>query len=96
MTQQPAADFLLSGKVWPGPRRGVNWAGYIAWAAGCLVGMLGNIRGIPQSWKDADHPAALYSFIVAFIVYCVLARSGARPEALGEIESAGMADRRVP
>jgi cytosine permease len=67
MTQQPAADFLLSGKVWPGPRRGVNWAGYIAWAAGYSVGMLGNICGIPQSWKDADHPASLCFFIVAFV-----------------------------
>lgn len=67
-----AADFLLSGKKWLGPRRGINWAGYIAWIVGCFIGMVGIIPGIPNSWKNADHPAALYSFIVAFIIYLLL------------------------
>jgi cytosine permease len=64
-----AADFVLSGKKWLGPREGVNWVGYIAWVIGCSVGMLGIVPGIPQSWKNADHPAAVYSFLVAFIIY---------------------------
>ena len=29
-----AADYLLSGKKWAGPREGINWAGYGAWAVG--------------------------------------------------------------
>jgi cytosine permease len=74
-----AADFLLSRKKWLGPRRGINWAGYVAWAVGCFIGMLGNIPGIPQNWKSADHPAAVYSFMVAFVLYCILTWAGARP-----------------
>ena len=35
-----AADYLLSGHKWAGPRRGINWAGYGAWAVGFLVGMI--------------------------------------------------------
>lgn len=64
-----AADFVLCGKKWLGPRQGINWAGYVAWVIGSFVGMLGIVPGIPQSWKNADHPAAVYSFLVAFIIY---------------------------
>lgn len=71
-----AADFLLSGKRWLGPRQGINWAGYAAWLFGCFVGMLGIIPGIPECWKNADHPAAVYSFVVAFVIYLI-----ARPSA---------------
>src|SRR5271165_6197376 len=31
-----AADYLLSGKRWSGPRAGINFAGYGAWAVGFL------------------------------------------------------------
>ena len=34
------ADYLLSGKKWAGPREGINWAGYGAWALGFIVGIL--------------------------------------------------------
>ena len=33
------ADYLRNGK-WTGPRKGINWAGYIAWGLGFLVGIL--------------------------------------------------------
>ena len=33
-----AADYLLSGGKWAGPRAGFNLAGWISWAAGFLVG----------------------------------------------------------
>lgn len=33
------ADYLLTGRRWSGPRRGINWAGYLAWATGFLVGI---------------------------------------------------------
>lgn len=74
-----AADYLLAGKKWSGPRQGVNWAGYAAWAIGFIVGILQHIPGVPASWQKADHPAVLYSFIIGFIVYWVLAKAGARP-----------------
>jgi cytosine permease len=71
-----AADFLLSGGKWPGPRKGINIAGYAAWALGFIVGILNHplINGL-ASW----HAAALYSFVVGFIVYLVLAKLGLQP-----------------
>ena len=32
------ADYLLSGKKWAGPRSGINFAGYGAWAVGFVIG----------------------------------------------------------
>src|SRR5262249_13027179 len=63
-----AADYLLSGRKWAGPRQGINFAGYGAWAAGFAVGLL--------PWQ----PAAVYSFIVGFVVYAVLAKIGLQPK----------------
>jgi cytosine permease len=74
-----AADFLLSGGKWPGPRKGINAAGYAAWAIGFLVGISNNAvlgkLAVLKSW----HPAALYSFVVGFIVYLILAKAGLEP-----------------
>jgi purine-cytosine permease-like protein len=75
-----AADYLLAGGKWSGPRRGVNWAGYAAWALGFVVGILGEIPSVPASWVKADRPAVLISFIVGFAVYLLLAKAGAWPE----------------
>ncbi|HVA00317.1 MAG TPA: cytosine permease [Terriglobia bacterium] len=75
-----AADYLLAGRKWSGPRRGINWAGYVAWAMGFVVGILNSIPGVPASWVKADRPAVLFSFIVGFVVYLVLAKAGLLPE----------------
>jgi purine-cytosine permease-like protein len=75
-----AADYLLAGRKWSGPRRGVNWAGYAAWALGFVVGILDRIPGVPAAWIKADQPAVLISFFVGFAVYWVLAKAGTRPE----------------
>ena len=75
-----AADYLLAGKKWSGPRKGINWAGYVAWAIGFVVGILNSIPGVPASWVKADRPAVLFSFIVGFVVYFVLAKAGVLPE----------------
>jgi cytosine permease len=69
------ADYLRSGK-WSGPRQGINWAGYIAWAVGFFVGILGVIPGIGFSYGLET----LMSFIVGFTVYLILAELGLEPE----------------
>jgi len=74
-----AADYLLAGKRWSGPRRSINWAGYIAWAVGFVVGILNDIPGVPSSWVKADRPAVLWSFVVGFVLYWILAKAGVRP-----------------
>jgi cytosine permease len=64
-----AADYILSGKKWAGPREGINWAGYGAWAAGFAVGV-----------QKSFQPAVLYGLIVGFIVYVALAKMGLEPK----------------
>jgi cytosine permease len=70
------ADYLTSGRRWAGPRLGINWAGCIAWLVGFLVGIPEHIPGLPAAWVKADNPSGLYSFIVGFVVYFVLAKAG--------------------
>jgi cytosine permease len=82
-----AADYLVSGKKWAGPRAGINWAGYIAWALGFTVGVLDHIPGVPAALVNADHPAPLFSFVVGFVVYFALAKAGMLPAALPLEES---------
>ena len=72
-----AADYLLAGRRWSGPRLGINWAGCIAWAIGFLVGIPGAIPALTAAWVKADNPSGLYSFAVGFIVYYILAQVGA-------------------
>ena len=74
-----AADYLLSGRKWAGPRRGINWAGYGAWALGFIVGIIPFLP-LPDAVKQYSQPAVLYSFLVGFVVYALLAKSGAEPE----------------
>lgn len=69
------ADYIRSGE-WSGPRKGINKAGYIAWAAGFLVGILGIIPGIGFSYGLET----LMSFIVGFVVYLILAECGLETE----------------
>jgi cytosine permease len=68
-----AADYLLAGQKWSGPRQGINWAGYLAWAVGFLVGILDKIPGVPVGLVNADRPAVLWSFVVGFVLYFLLA-----------------------
>jgi cytosine permease len=69
------ADYIRQGG-WNGPRKGINWAGYIAWAVGFLVGILGMLPGIGFSYGLET----LLSFIVGFAVYLVAAEMGFEPE----------------
>jgi cytosine permease len=73
-----AADYLLSGRRWAGPRQGINWAGYAAWAGGFLVGIL-PILPVSPAIKSYSQPAPLYSLLVSFIIYAIFAKSGLEP-----------------
>lgn len=76
-----AADYILSGKRWAGPREGINWAGYIAWAVGFTVGILPSpLLGLPADVQRYAEPAALYSLIAGFVVYMILAKAGMEPK----------------
>lgn len=73
------ADYFLSGRKWAGPREGVSIAGYGAWVIGFLVGISNNGmmtkllgRELVAEWQ----PTALYSLIVGFVVYAILAKAG--------------------
>jgi cytosine permease len=73
------ADYLLSGRKWEGPREGINFAGYGAWAVGFLVGILPFLP-ISASVKPYLQPAAVYSFVAGFVVYAGLAKAGLQPK----------------
>lgn len=82
------ADYLLAGRKWSGPRQGINWAGYIAWALGFLIGVLPQIPGVPAGWAQADRPAPVFSFVVGFVVYWLLAKAGLRTAVIPATELA--------
>jgi cytosine permease len=69
------ADWYLSGKRWAGPREGINWAGYGAWALGFLVG-IAPVLGFNVQ------PAALWSYLTGFVVYVALAKAGLEPKTI--------------
>lgn len=69
------ADYWLSGRDWAGPREGVNFAGYGAWAVGFIIGILPFLP-IPEETKPHLQPAAVYSFVAGFLVYLILAKAG--------------------
>jgi cytosine permease len=74
------ADYLLAGGKWAGPRQGINWAGYLAWAVGFVIGILPLLGSVPASIKTYDQPAALFSMVAGFIVYIVVAKAGGEPK----------------
>jgi cytosine permease len=63
-------DYLLAGGKWSGPRAGFNPAGWIAWLAGFVVGILPilNIYQVPA--------APVAAFVVGAVVYFVCAKLG--------------------
>jgi cytosine permease len=74
------ADYLLSGRKWAGPRQGINFAGYISWAAGFVVAILPMIA--PDKFGFIS-PAPVIAFVIGFVLYAVLAKAGLEPEVVG-------------
>jgi cytosine permease len=73
-----AADYLLEGRKWHGPRPGINAAGYTAWAIGFLVGIVPFLP-VSETVKIYAQPAVVYSFITGFVVYALMAKGGFLP-----------------
>jgi len=73
-----AADYLLSGREWAGPRQGINFAGYGAWLIGFIIGILPFL--LPPETAPYAEPAPLYAFIAGFVMYVVLAKAGLQPK----------------
>ena len=64
-------DYLLSDGKWTGPRAGFNPAGWIAWAAGFVVGILPNLGvNVPV--------APVLAFVIGAVVYFLCAKMGMR------------------
>lgn len=77
------AEYVRHRGQWPGPRRGVNPAGLVAWCAGLVVGL------VPQAallggWSDGSRlqPASLFAYATAFVVYYAVALLGAESATL--------------
>ncbi|HEX4164169.1 MAG TPA: cytosine permease [Bryobacteraceae bacterium] len=83
-----AADYWLAGKRWAGPRPGINFAGYGAWAVGFVVGILPFLP-ISNNISPYLQPAAVYSFVVGFLIYALLAKAGLQPKPINEAVTAG-------
>jgi cytosine permease len=81
------ADYVLSGGKWAGPRQGINWAGYLAWAVGFVIGIAPLVKAIPDSLKAWDQIAPLYSMIAGFIVYIVVAKLGGEPRPVAIVQA---------
>ncbi|WP_406696457.1 purine-cytosine permease-like transporter [Singulisphaera sp. Ch08] len=77
------ADYVRSRGVWPGPRRGLNPAGLVAWFMGLGVGLVPLIA-VAGGWSDGSRlqPASVYAFATAFLVYSLLAAFGAETQAM--------------
>ncbi len=71
------ADYILSGYKWSGPRKGINFAGYISWAVGFIVAILPTINGEKFSFIS---PAPVIAFVIGFVLYLVLAKAGLEPQ----------------
>jgi cytosine permease len=78
----PIAGVMLADNVrsggWKGPRKGINWAGYIAWAFGLVLGLLGVIT----KGKFGYGLEALIPMVAAAAAYFTLAGLGLEPETI--------------
>ncbi len=88
-----AADYLLSGRKWSGPRAGFNPAGWISWIVGFAIGAFdlalkndlvhAKWPGL-YDWASTIHIPAppVSAFVVGFVLYLVLYTIGMRTRKL--------------
>jgi cytosine permease len=80
-----AADYLLAGRRWAGPRSGFNPAGWISWIAGFAVGasdLLAEHIPALQGLKGVIPAPPLAAFGVGFVLYLILAQIGLQSRTL--------------
>jgi cytosine permease len=72
------ADYLLSGRQWPGPRASFNPAGWISWAVGFVVGawngLFAPLLNLQDTFQMPCPPVA--ALVVGFVLYVILAKAG--------------------
>jgi len=73
-----AADYLLAGRKWAGPRAGFNLAGWISWVIGFIVGAADFIPGM----AGVIPCPPVMAFLVGFILYYLLAKAGMEGQTL--------------
>ncbi|MGA2799288.1 MAG: hypothetical protein ABSE63_17035 [Thermoguttaceae bacterium] len=74
-----AADYLLSGRKWAGPRAGFNPAGWISWIIGFAVGAFNLVAdSVPAmaDYRGIVPVPPLAAFIVGFVLYYLFAKLG--------------------
>jgi cytosine permease len=76
-----AADYVLAGSKWPGPRAGFNPAGWVSWAVGFVVGAWPTFKGLVGAGFDIPCPP-LAAIIVGFVLYMILAKVGMLSQSL--------------
>lgn len=71
-----AADYLLAGRQWPGPRAGFNLAGWLSWAVGFVVGAWNSLFAplLKSEFVMPCPPVA--AILVGFVLYVVFAKLG--------------------
>jgi len=80
-----AADYLLAGKQWAGPRAGFNLAGWISWVLGFAVGGFNLVASWIPGMADYSNLIPippLSAFVVGFVLYYLLAQAGMQGQTL--------------
>ena len=74
-----AADYLLSGRKWAGPRAGFNPAGWISWIVGFAVGgfnLAADLIPALSDYRGIIPVPPVAAFIVGLVLYFLLAKLG--------------------
>jgi cytosine permease len=79
-----AADYILSGYKWAGPRAGFNPAGWLSWLIGFVVGgaTLVVTKFLGQTMPFEIPCPPLSAFVVGFVLYIVFAKAGLESKVL--------------
>ncbi|MDO4574869.1 MAG: cytosine permease [Planctomycetia bacterium] len=76
-----AADYLLSGCKWNGPRAGFNLPGWLSWFFGFIVGAFNFLPADCRGGLDMPCPPLL-AFVVGFVLYALFAKLGMQSSTL--------------